>query len=297
MRLHSIRRGVTAASLLSAALVVPFAGFPAAATDQVTLLVTVVASAKAAVTDLTAKDFKVEAAKQPVEVVAAERATGPLSVVVIVENTQPPIGAAPRTRELRTSLHSFVNAIRAGTADSKVGLYTDAGASVPVVDVNASPADLDTAIDQLTPARESPGALIEALAGAAKVLSEVPAPRRAIVTMDFTSPDPTARSVIGTIYETVVRSHASLWSVSVGGPSLEETPSRNMILDDLTAATGGERKMIVGASGLETQVKAIANSLLSQYTLQLAVPTVDPKTLKIETPNGRALVSSIMVSR
>lgn len=289
-----VRRSWVATSLVGAALLVPLAASQTAS-GPVTLLVTVAVTAKGPVTDLTAKDFKVTDGKRVLDVAAAEHVTTPLSVLLIVENTQPPMGAAPRTRELRTSLQSFVNVIRAGSADSTIGLFTDAGASVPVVAVTAPPADLDNAINQVTPARGSQGALVEALGEAAKVLREVPAQRRAIVTMDFSSPDPTGQSVLATIYETVVRSHASLWSVSVGGTGAAETPSRNMVLDDLTAATGGERKMIVGASGLESQLKAIANSLLSQYTVHVAVPTGDPKALKIETPKGKAFVSSVTV--
>ncbi|HEY3886866.1 MAG TPA: hypothetical protein VGL62_16745, partial [Vicinamibacterales bacterium] len=260
--------------------------------DQLTLLVTVVAPAKAPVTDLTAKDFKVQDGKQYVDVAAAKHATAPLSIVVVVENTRPAMGAAPRTRELRTSLRSFVDVIRAGSADAKIGLFSDSPASVPLVDLNASPADLDDVISQLTPSQAA-GALVEAVGEAAKVLSEVTAPRRAIVTMDLSAPDPTAPTVLHSIESTVFQSHAMLWCVSVSG-SVPETPSRSVILDYLTSATGGERKMIVGASGLENQMKAIANSLLSQYTLQIAQLPSDLKSLKIETPKGKALVAGIV---
>src|SRR5262249_6699048 len=112
--------------------------------------------------------------------------------------------------------------------------------------------------------------------------------------MDFASPESTAMSVMQTIGSPVSQSLATLWSVSVTG-SVPESPNRNTILDSLTSETGGARTMIVGASGLENQLKGIANSLLSQYTLHIAVPSGDPKLLRVETPKGKALVSTVAV--
>ena len=91
------------------------------ARGPVSLLVTVVAPAQAPVTDLTAKDFTVQDGTHQIDVEAAEHATAPLAIVLIVENTQREESAAPRTQVLRTSLHAFVNTIRAGTADPQIG--------------------------------------------------------------------------------------------------------------------------------------------------------------------------------
>ncbi|MGH9409244.1 MAG: hypothetical protein ACRD1V_07300 [Vicinamibacterales bacterium] len=294
MSAHSTRRIVTGGCLAAAALlVVPLGASQTAAGAQASLLVTVLASAKAPVADLTASDFKVHDGNQSIAVASAEHVTTPLAIELIVENTLPPMSAAPRTRELRTSLRAFVDAIRAGNADAKIGVFTDAPATVPVVGLNAPPADLDTSITNLTPAHLQSGTLLEALVDAGHALAEAPARRRAIVAIDFASPDPTPRAVVLNIEGAVFGSRATVWSVSVvaGSP---ETPQRDEMLDGLTKDSGGHRQAIVGASGLQNQLKAIANSLLSQYQIQIARPAGDLKLLKIETSKGKVMISPLV---
>jgi hypothetical protein len=213
---------------------------------------------------------------------------------LIAENTEREVSAAPRTQELRASLHAFVKTIRAGTADTQIGLFTDAGASVPVIDLKASAADLDDGIDRLTTTKQRSGALIEALAHAADVLRDVPGRRRAIVTVDFSAPDLAPLRAVETVGTAVLRSSATLWSVSVGGT----TPgalSRDAVLNTVPSATGGARTMMVGPAGIENQLRAIANSLLSQYTVRFVAPSGSPKSLRIQTPKGEALFASVDV--
>lgn len=293
MRLSMIRHASAWPFLVAVLLALPFAGVRGAATFQPSsLLVTVLAAAKAPASDLTPKDFKVLDGNETIEVTAAQHETSPLSIELIVENTLGPTESAPPTYQLRTSLRAFANAIRAGSADAKIGLFTDAGAAVPMIDLNGSPADLNNFIANFAPVHQGSGALLEALLAAAHTLAEVPASRsrRAIVTVDFAAPDPTTRSEVLNIERAVIQSGATLWSVSVAGMR-PETPQREVMLDGLTKDTGGHRQSIVGASGLENQLKVVANSLLSQYTIQIARAPRDMRSLKIETPKGKALVA------
>ncbi len=292
--LHAAWRVSLSVCLLIPMLLVPIAARRTAASGPVSLLVTVVAPATAPVTDLTAKDFKVQNGTHQIDVDAAEHETTPLAIALLVENTQREVSAAPRTQELRASLHAFVNTVRSGSADTQIGLFTDAGAAVPVIGLRASPADLDDGIDLLTTTTQRPGALIEALAHAADALREVPARRRAIVTVDFSAPDPAPLWAVETVGTAVLRSSATLWSVSVGGTA-PGTPTRDAVLNAVPSATGGARTMMVGAAGIENQLRAIANSLLSQYTIRFVAPGADPKSLRIQTPKGKALFASVDV--
>jgi hypothetical protein len=66
-----------------------------------------------------------------------------------------------------------------------------------------------------------------------------------------------------------------------------ETASRDAILNAIGPRSGGERIAIGSATGLQNQLKAVANSLLSQYVLQVpGLTTVDVKELKIDTDRG-----------
>lgn len=259
--------------------------------QQASLLVTALAPAKGPLSNLVAKDFKVLDGRDAIDVSGAQRITLPLSIELIVENTLGPTESAPPTFQLRTSLQAFATAIRAGNADPKIGLFTDAGAAVPMIDLNASPADLDTFIAHFAPVHQGSGALLEALLDAAHTLAEVPPARqRAIVMIDFAAPDPTTKSEVLNIERAVLQSGASVWSVSVAGDR-PETPQREVMLDGLTKDSGGHRQAIVGASGLENQLKVVANSLLSQYSIQIARAPSNMESLKVETSKGKALVS------
>lgn len=257
--------------------------------DTMLALITVLAPASGPVTDLSPKDFTVREGKRTIDVTAADLATQPLSIELLVDNSQPS-GIPPPTADLRTALDGFVQAIRAGDPNAKIGMYLFAGASIPSVKLGAPAGDLDAAIAHLIPAPQPTGALIEALTDASHELAEQPAPRRAIVSIDVASaestPDTAARNADKTVYQT----GATVWAISVTS-ALKEMPKRDIVLEAVTRRTGGERLSIAQASGLPTQLKAIANSLLSQYTIQFARPSGQLQELAIQTPKGKALAT------
>lgn len=292
MRHHSIRTAVACACVLAAAPLILRAAGQTIASSHATVFVTVLASAKAPVTDLAAKDFKVKDGSQTVEVATAEHATSPLSIELLVDNAQPPMGVTPPTRDLRSAVQAFAKAIRAGNPDAKIGMFTVGGASTPVVPLAGSVADFDNAINHLAPSPQSGGAILEGMVDAAHALGSEPAPRRAIVSIDFSSPDEASDTVLQGIEGAVFQSGATVWAVSVSGSNTSETPSRDAVLNEATRMTGGERETIVGSIGLQNQLKSIANSLLSQYELQIARPAGDIKALTVTVPKGKALVSS-----
>lgn len=295
MRHHLTRAGLACVCALAALpLAVHATGPQRIASAQATVLVTVLAPPKAPITDLTAKDFKVTDAGQPVEVAAAAHATEPLSIELIVDNAQPPMGVTPPTRDLRSAVQGFAKAIRAGNPDAKIGMFTVGGAATPVVPLAGSAADFDKAVNHIAPSPQSGGAILEGLVDASHALGAEPAPRRAIVSIDFSSPDEASDMVLQSIETAMFQSGATLWAVSVSGSNTSETPSRDAVLNEATRMTGGERQTIVGSTGLQNQLKAIANSLLSQYALQVARPAGDIKALKVETSKGKALVSSFV---
>jgi hypothetical protein len=255
-----------------------------------TVLVTVLAP-KAPVTDLTAKDFKITAGGAPIEVTAADHATDPLWIEILADNAQPPIGVTAPTRDLRSALQAFAKAIRAGNPDAKIGLFTVGGPATEVVKNTASASDLDNAINHVAPGPSTNGSVLEGLVVAARALMTADAPRRAIVSIDFASPDEASDAVLQNIETSVFQSGATVWAVSVAGTT-PETPSRDAVLNDLAKATGGQRETINASSALQYQLKVIANSLLSQYVVRLGQSVADVKSLKIETPKGKAFVSN-----
>src|SRR4029078_4544704 len=71
--------------------------------QQKVALVTVVADANGPIKDLTAKDFIVTEDNAKREVVAAQLADDPLSVALLLDTTQTPMGITPPVQDLRTA--------------------------------------------------------------------------------------------------------------------------------------------------------------------------------------------------
>ena len=249
-------------------------------------LVTVVADADGPLRDLTAKDFLVTEDNQKRDVVEAEVARDPLAIALLVDTSLPPMGVTPPVRDLRTSVSTFVKTIQNGSLGAKIALAEFAGAAVPKTGFGDRPEDLAAAIGRLYPDQQSHAVLIEALVDAAKRLGEQPPPRRAIVSVDFNSQEASADRTMKLAAEAVHKAGATLWSVSVRGTG-PSPDNREEVLNKITKANGGLRLTPIDASGLESNLKIVAHSLLSQYTVTFMRPDgANPKTTKFETTRG-----------
>jgi hypothetical protein len=260
--------------------------------QQKTALVTVVADADKPIADLTAKDFVVKEDGKTREVVAAERMSEPLFITLLVDTSQPAIGVLAPTQDLRRALSAFVQTIKGGAADAQIAMITLAGASVTKVDFTAEPGPIDKEIQRMFPSQQSDAVVIEALVDAGKKLSEKPSPRRAIVAVDFNSPDTSAPRTMKAAAEDIRKAGATVWSASIRG-TLQSTSTREEVLNVVTRSSGGTRLSAVEPTGLESMLKSIANSLLSQYSLTFIRPDAGPvKSAQAETTRGQKVLFS-----
>ena len=147
------------------------------------------------------------------------------------------------------------------------------------------PGDLETAIGRLYPNQQGQAVLLEALVDAGKQLGTQPAPRRAIVSVDFNTKEGSAERTMKTAVDEVHNAGATLWSVSIRG-SVVTTPSREEVLNKMVEANGGLRLMPVDVTGLDPNMKIVANSLASQYTVTFTRKGGTPKATKFETTRG-----------
>ena len=266
--------------------------------QQKVALVTVVADANGSIKDLTAKDFIVTEDNNKREVVDAQLADDPLSVALIIDISQPPMGVIPPTQDLRTAVASFVRTIQAGSPSAKISLSEVGGAAVTPVNFTAKFEELEKGINHLVPGDARQAVLLEALVDASKRLGEQPPPRRAIVSVDFTSQEGSAERSLKEAVEAVHKVGATLWPVSVRGSATGTTDASGMrstfqpsqireeAFNKITQANGGMRLQAVDAPGLGPNLKIVANSLNSQYTITFVRTGGNPKSTKIETTRG-----------
>jgi hypothetical protein len=253
---------------------------------QKTALVTVIAEAGGPVANLAARDFVVREDKATRDVVSAQPATEALFITLLVDTTQPPMGVLAPTQDLRRALSSFVTIIKGANPEAQIAMMDFAGAAVTTVDFTAEAAALDRYIQRLFPNRRADAVLIEAMVDAGKKLSDKPSPRRAIVSVDFNSRDTSAVQTMNQAAENIRKAGATVWTVSVRGTSASSS-NREEVLNVVTRASGGQRLTAVEATGLESMLKSVANSLLSQYTVTFTRPgNASVKSTSMETSKG-----------
>ena len=252
---------------------------------QKTALVTVVAEAGGPVANLAAPDFIVREDRATRDVVGVQPATEPLFITLLVDTIRPPAGVLAPTQDLRRALTSFVRSIKGGNPDAQIAILDFAGASVTAVDFTTAAPELDRYIQRLFPNRAANAVLIEAMVDGGKKLSDKPSPRRAIVAVDFNAPDSSAVQTMNQAAENIRKSGATVWTVSVRGTATSS--NREEVLNVVTRASGGMRLTVVEASGLESMLKSVANSLLSQYNVTFVRPAdASVKSTQMETRKG-----------
>jgi hypothetical protein len=281
-----------AAVVLSVAVcVLPTSGRPERV-EQHAALVTVIAESATPIRDLTAKDFVVKERGQKLEVVEARLSADPLSVALLLDIAQPLRGTSPPTRELRTAPAAFAKVLLEANPGAAIALWPYANSPTLAVDFTGTAADLSPTLARLYSNPQTGAALLEALEAAAKPLAARPGSRRAIVSVDFNSPEASPASVLQRAADAIVNSGASLWVVSVRGTVMPSS-LREDFVQQMTKVTGGRVILTIEPSGLETALLKVAASLTSQYLVTFTRSGAgDMKPPTFETTRGAKVLAT-----
>lgn len=257
----------------------------AAPVGQHAYLVTVIAETGEPVTGLTADDFVVREGSTPLRVVAAEHSQFPLIVSLIVDTTKPDVIVSP-ARELRAALAGFVGRTRATAGSARIALVEVGGGAVTTAAYDAPAAELDARIEKIFPAHPGDAVLLEAIGEAARGMTDVQTPRRALVTVDFNSSESATEGTMKRVTGDLARAGATVWAVSVRLPRAN-TSRREGALNAMTRDTGGLRLVAGAPSGLETLLGRVADCLASQYIVTFERDgDGQPGTVEMETKTG-----------
>jgi len=251
---------------------------PAVLPAEKTILVTVLDQSGAPVKDVAPADLAVREDSDMREVVSVKPATDPMTIAILVDNTKPTMGKNAPTQELRAALTTFVKTIQGASPETQIGIWEFAGAGVMTQKPTIKTEDLTKKINRMFPAQQPGGVMLEALVDASKEVSKKGiGPRRVILSVSFNSPE-MSQVDPREVAMTMRKAGVTYWAVSVAGNGDSSTSSgggsdnRELILTNVTAASGGGRLTGVTAISLEAQVKSIADALLSQYLVTYARP-------------------------
>lgn len=230
-------------------------------------LVTVVADAAKPATGLTPAEFTITEGKDAVQVVEAVPAKDPLSVVLLVDTALPSDGRAA-TPELRKALHAFVSTLLSGEPNAKIALDQVATGVTSIRDFIDNRSDLDASIDLIASGNPNASGMLDAVTRAAAKVGQRTAPRRAIVAVSMGTDEDTSLQPKA-VASAVRQSGATLWVLSVQGLLEKQLTNRDAAWTLATEESGGLRQNIVQTTQLETYLRSVANSLLSQYYLKM----------------------------
>jgi VWFA-related protein len=230
--------------------------------------VSVVDGSGKAAQGLTVEDFSVREDGVAREVVKVEPATDPLTISVLVDDSQAATDAIPY---LRDGLKSFVERLN---GKAEIALATIGERPTSIVDYTTSTEALNKGIGRIF-ARPGSGAyLLEGIVEVSRGLQRREAKRPVIVALTMEGVEFSNR-----YYEPVLddlkKSGATLHVLAIGTPSdsqADEMRNRNIVIAEGTQRTGGRRDQLLSVTSINDKLKQLADELLNQYVVTYARP-------------------------
>ena len=239
----------------------------------------------APVTDLTAADVVVREDGAVREIARVARATAPMQIALLVDDSQASLAL---TSELRQALTSFVGTIARDSPDSELSLTTFGERPTRQVDFTSSAPVLTRAIGQIFPRSGSGAYFLQAILETAKALKAHKAARPLIVAfVDEAGPE-FSNNGHEAVANALKDAGAALWTVVLqgSGPVQRPTPEqieRGSVVADVSAASGGGLKTVLDKQGIDRAMTSVATLLTSQIDVTYARPDrlIPPTRLEV----------------
>jgi hypothetical protein len=214
------------------------------------------------VADLGPRDFVVREDGVAREVLRVERATSPMPVALLVDNTQ---AVSNAIADIRRAVAAFLS----GTDGlGPIALMTFADRPTIVVDYTTSQKDLQAGVGRLFAMPGSGATLLDALRDASRGLARREAERTAVVVIasentEFSNLHYT--QVLDALRDSGAQMHAVVLVNPRASLTNDEARNRATVLDRGPRESGGVRVDILVSSAFESQLRDLAGLLKSQY--------------------------------
>jgi VWFA-related protein len=259
--------------LLSTALAIAIAAawvapHVAAQTRERTLFVSAVDEQGEPVEGLGPEAFVVRENRQRREILRVSRATEPIDIALLVDNSA---AASDDVVHMREALSAFVAKMAIG---NRIALIALADRPTVLVEYTSDVARLNQGIGRLFSMSQSGMTLLDGIYETARGLEKREGPRAVIVPVvtdgtEFTNRY--SRDVVGALR----RAGAALHAVTVGSFYHSEEHSvreRSFLLDEGPRASGGQRLTMLTPMALPATLQRLARELSSQYKIVYGRP-------------------------
>jgi VWFA-related protein len=264
---------------LTAGLAAPHAQQPAAGGRSRDLYVSVVDNKGVAVPGLQASDFTVREDGVTREVTRAVPATEPLSIMLLLDDSQASTASIP---DMRDGVTHFVDLMK---GKASIGIVTVGERPTSVAESTSDPAVLKKAIGRIF-ARPGSGAyLLEALVEVSKGFRKRDAQRPHIVALTVEAIEFSNQQHEAVLKE-LYASGATLHVLAIGTPATpasDEMRNRAVVMAEGTAQTGGRREQLLSSMAIKEHLTRLAGELQNQYVVTYGRPEalVPPEKVQV----------------
>jgi VWFA-related protein len=221
------------------------------------------------------------------EVLRVSRATEPIDIALIVDNSQAASDAIPYMRE---SLARFVAAMAPA---GSIAVITISDRPTIAADYTSDPKRLSDAVGRLFSMRETGATLLDAIVETAEGLRRRETPRAVIVAVVTDGVEFTNRYSTDAI-RALVDARAALHLATIGPFYHSEEHSireRSFFIDEGPRRSGGQRLSMLSPMGLDVAMQRLGRQLRSQYKVVYGRPESLIPPDKVEISSGKAALT------
>lgn len=231
------------------------------------------------VTGLSAEDFRVREDGIAREVLKAGPATEPLTVALLVDDSQ---AAQAGLQMIREAVQAFVKSLE---GKAEISIVTFGERPVIAVNYTTDQAKLQDAAKRIFPRSGSGGYLMDAIVEVSKGLQKREAVRPVIAVLMLEDGVEFSNRNYTNVLAELDKGGAALHVVALGQPNAsltDEIRNRSQAIALGTERTGGRRDQVLALTAAAPKMQQLASELLHQYVVTYAHPETLIPPEKIE---------------
>lgn len=220
-------------------------------------------------TGLTADDFRVREDGTAREVLKAGPATEPLTVALLIDDSQ---AASPALQMIREAVETFVTSL-AGKAEMTIVSLGER--PTIVVDYTTDQKRLQDGAKRIFPRSGAGAYLMDAIVDVSRGMQKRKAARGVIAVLMMENGVEFSNRHYDNVLSELAKGGAALNIVALGQPSgslSDEIRNRNHVVAEGTERTGGRRDNVLALTAAAPKMKQLAHELLNQYVVTYARP-------------------------
>jgi Ca-activated chloride channel family protein len=228
---------------------------------------------------LTGDDFRVREDGVVREVLKAGAATEPLSVALVVDDSQ---ATQPAIQMIREAMDEFIKAL---DGKAEIALVTFGDRPTIVVDYTTDQKKLRDGAKRVFPRSDAGGNLLDTLVEVSKGVQKREARRPVIAVLMMDNSIEFSNRYYEQVLDEIAKARTTLHVVALGQPSdnlTDEVRNRNQVIALGTERTGGRRDNTLALTAAAPQMKKLAAELLTQYVVTYVRPDTLIPPQKIE---------------